>query len=169
VFTTEPREMVRLYWHQNKPRPWEFDDPPQTSDPELAIRPGQIRGLYSLFSEPPHHDPQLCVVDSGAMLTLIPREIWSPHKSKIRWLHTTDAPLNSTKVSGHSLSFRLGLVTICFLDYHQNQLSRRTIAGCVKRTNALKLMVLGMGGGQAILSGGLCVNGAEDSMWLVTM
>jgi hypothetical protein len=169
MFEHEPREKVRLYLWTYKEKTWEFDDPSHQPVPGLSLRPYQIVGRFCLGHPAENHLRYWCLIDTGAMLTLIPREVWEPAQDQIRWLHTTDGSFTSTKVGGHAFSLRLGLVTIHFLDYDQNSLSRQIIAGCVTNAEKLKLMVLGLGGGQAIVSGGLCLNVVENSLWLVTV
>jgi hypothetical protein len=169
MFEVEPREKVRLYLRHFKEKPWQFDDPPRQPDPGLKIRPTQIIGRFGLFDLPADTRRFWCLVDTGAMLTLLPREVWEPYQAHIRWLHVTAGPWNATKISGQSLSLQLGLVTMRFLDYDKGMLSRQIIAGCVTEAHGLKQAVLGLGGGQAIAGGGLCLNVVEDSLWLVTV
>src|SRR5262245_33896828 len=109
-----PREKVQLYLLQYREKAWQFADLPHPPLESLTIRPSRIQGLYALFDPPPGHAAHWCLVDTGAMLTLIPREVWEPHQDQIRWLATTDGSLTHTTIGNRSVSFRLGLVTVHF-------------------------------------------------------
>jgi hypothetical protein len=102
-------------------------------------------------------------------LTLLPRNIWEPYQPQIRWLEAIDGMFTKTKVGGKSVAFRLGLVVIHFLDFDQREIVRSVLAGCVEKNQALKAPILGLGFGQALTTGGLCLNFVEDSLWLASL
>src|SRR5262245_38330489 len=109
MFDREPREKVRLYRKLALAKDWRFTDPPHDPPADLTIRPYQIFGYFSLFGKPPTSPSARGLVDTGAMLTLLPKDIWKPYQTQIRWLETTDNSFAATKIGGKSLSFRLGL------------------------------------------------------------
>jgi len=53
------------------------------------------------------------VVDTGAMLTNIPYEIWEPFASEIRWPYSESTDV---RVAGITLSYHLGRVMLAALD-----------------------------------------------------
>lgn len=168
MFEREPLEKVRLYWWRAKEKAWGFDESPLEPITELSIMPGQIRCRFCLFDLPPKEQTHWCLVDSGAMLTLIPKHVWQSVHDRIRWLHTSDGTLTRTKVGGSSVLFRLGLVTMHFVDFEMRILTRQIIAGCVTKGNLPKTTVLGLGFGKAISDGGLTMNFLDESFWLVS-
>jgi hypothetical protein len=125
----------------------------QSPQSQETIALQRLIALCSLFDERPFWDG---LIDTGAMLTVIPQRIWQRHEARIEWLEPTDSSLSLEEcwthvsgLSGGGIPSRLGKAPLTFLDpVHKRRLPLGTVvAKFALDGGALPRALLGLCGG----------------------
>lgn len=109
----------------------------------------RLVALYYLFGKrTPIHE---CLIDTGALLTVLPQRIWEPHTAEIEWLapHAWGIPSSLTSINGltgGSIACRIGIVDLNLIDTKKRELRRRVVAKCALDGEEMRQALFGLGG-----------------------
>ncbi len=117
---------------------------------EHRIKSDRLTSLFRLPSRVTWYDG---LIDTGAMMTVLPQSIWSQHESAIRWMKAPDGqqfPDWLCKVSGltgGAFHCRIGVIEFHFCDVYLRHLPPSKIfVKCAEDQGQLKRTLIGLGG-----------------------
>ncbi len=119
-------------------------------DDEYLIKADRLTSLFRLPSRVTWYDG---LIDTGAMMTVLPQSIWSQHESAINWVKAPDNqqfPDWLCKVSGLTgggFNCRVGVIAFQFCDVYLRRLPPTNIfVKCAEDHGHLKRTLIGLGG-----------------------